>query len=202
MFQYLAISRIGAWRTELLYDRKCLHDYAIQAPYLMIEAQKGQIQECQAKEELGLEWKSPDSQYSSFSATSCNFFRFVIVILPMSEIKQNEASWLNHSGPASFLASTSNALRVNFGLDKIMGGGKNCQTCSTESHHRMSLFQAECTKQSAARSMSMKFIYLSNLGLWSSSFPFSKPPPAFPVCENSDIFFSLYRHTSPFIFQR
>ena len=32
----------------------------------MIEVQKGQIQECQAMEEFGLEWKSPDSQYSPF----------------------------------------------------------------------------------------------------------------------------------------
>lgn len=38
-----------------LYDRKHLHDDTIQAPHLMIEALKGQIQECQVREKLGLE---------------------------------------------------------------------------------------------------------------------------------------------------
>ena len=37
-----------------MYDRKRLHDYAIQESRLMIEVQKGQIQECQAMEEFGL----------------------------------------------------------------------------------------------------------------------------------------------------
>lgn len=58
----------------------------------MIEVQKGQIQECQATEESGLEWKSPDSQYSPFLFffyNSMQFCSFVIVVLQMSAIKQN-----------------------------------------------------------------------------------------------------------------
>lgn len=36
-----------------LYDRNYLRDYTVQAPHLMIEAQKGQIQE--VREKLGLQ---------------------------------------------------------------------------------------------------------------------------------------------------
>lgn len=38
-----------------LYDRMYFHDYAIQTAHLMIEAQKGQIQDCQVRKELELE---------------------------------------------------------------------------------------------------------------------------------------------------
>lgn len=42
-------------------DREYLNDYIIQASHRTIEAQKGQIQECQIWEKLGLEGKSLNS---------------------------------------------------------------------------------------------------------------------------------------------
>lgn len=54
VFQLLAISRMVTSMTDL-YDKTWFHDYAIQVPHLMIEAQKGQIQECHVREEVGLE---------------------------------------------------------------------------------------------------------------------------------------------------
>ena len=60
----------------------------------MIEVLKGQIQECQARDEIGLEWKSPDSQYSPFILfyfilQQHVIFQFSVVVLQMTAIKQN-----------------------------------------------------------------------------------------------------------------
>lgn len=77
-----------------LYDKTYFHDYAIQVPHLMIEAQKGQIQECHVREELGLEQKSLNSQNSPLFTTTWHliFLNFVLIILQMSQIKQNKSS--------------------------------------------------------------------------------------------------------------
>lgn len=50
-----------------LGDRTLFRDYAVQAPHLMIEVQKGQIQECQVREELELERNLPIHRTVLFS---------------------------------------------------------------------------------------------------------------------------------------
>lgn len=55
-------------------------------PHLMIKVQICQIQECQVRKELELQWKSPNSQYRTFSLQHgiwccvCFFFSFSIIL--------------------------------------------------------------------------------------------------------------------------